>query len=141
MAQGLPKEMQLRIKTFNKNYFHQHFISIMIKLEINILPICQKKKEFSQSLESIKRDLQKQSFSLHVVEENDRFKIKVEFSSENKFIALLHSKEFHILSGAIKVLCEKSEITIQKNNTIQKWPDIDKVRINFLKPPKIAINS
>ncbi|OYT13429.1 MAG: hypothetical protein B6I19_05245, partial [Bacteroidetes bacterium 4572_114] len=67
MAQGLPKEMQLRIKTFIENYFHQHFISIMIKLEINILPICQKKKEFSQSLELIKRDLQKQSFSLHVV--------------------------------------------------------------------------
>jgi hypothetical protein len=113
----------------------------MIKLEINILPIHHKRREFTQSLELIKRDLQKQSFSLYVIEENDRFKIKLEFNSENKFITLLHSKEFHILSGAIKVLCEKSEITIQKDNNIQKWPDLDKVRIDFMKPPKKTINT
>jgi len=113
----------------------------MIKLEISICPIQQKRRELSQSLELIKRDLQKQSFSLSVVEENESFIIKVESNTENKFIALLHSKEFHILSGAIKVLCEKSEIRIQKDNNIQKWPDLDKVRMDFLKPPKKTINS
>ncbi len=113
----------------------------MIKLEINILPPQHKRRELSQSLELIKRDLQKESFALVVIEENESFIIKVESNTENKFIALLHSKEFHILSGAIKVLCEKSEIIIQKDNNIQKWPDLDKLRMNFLKPPKKAINT
>ncbi len=108
----------------------------MIKLKINILPVQHKRRELSQSLELIEHDLQKQSFTLVVIEENESFIIKVEFNSENKLIALLHTKEFHVLSGAIKVLCEKSEIIIQKDNNIQKWPDLDKVRMEFLKPHK-----
>jgi hypothetical protein len=113
----------------------------MIKLEINIFPMQHKRRELSQSLELIKRDLQKQSFTIVVLEENDKFIIKTESASENKFITLLHSKEFHILSGAIKVLCEKSEIVIQKYNNNQKWPDLDKVRMDFLKPPKNEIKT
>jgi len=105
----------------------------MIKLEIQVLPIKRKQVEFSQTLESIKNDLQEHCSDLIVTQEENIFFFRIEFKSENRLNEILQCKELSILSGAIRSLAEESEITIQDNEDKKKWSDIDKARLYYVK--------
>ena len=106
----------------------------MIKLEIRVIPIRRKQAEFSQTLESIKNDLQEHCSGLFVKREENIFCFRIDFKSENRLNEILQGNELKILSGAIRSLGEKSEITIQGGSEGEKkWSDIDKVRLYYLK--------
>jgi len=104
----------------------------MIKLKIQILPILRKRIEFSQTLESIKNDLQEHCSNLIVTKEENMFIFMLDFTSESRLNEILQYKEFRILSGTIRSLAEESDITIQDNKVKKKWSDLDKVRHYYM---------
>ena len=110
----------------------------MLKLEILVMPLNSKQVEFSQTLESLKSKLQNLCFNIISDEQDKSFFLSADFQSENKLIEVLQSKELCILSGAMKTLSDKSEITIHLNNSTlkRKWPDLAKARQYYLKKDK-----
>ncbi len=84
----------------------------MIKLEITVLPKNSKYLEFSQSMESIKSDLEQLCKLVHITEEDKEFRIILGVDSIRDFTVIIHSKELRILSGAIRTLAEKSKFII-----------------------------
>jgi len=57
----------------------------------------------------------------------------MDFKSETRINEILQCKEFSILSGAISLLAQESEITIRDKEGIKKWSDIDEVRLYYMK--------
>ena len=105
----------------------------MIKLEIRVLPFEIKRVEFSQTLDSIKKDLQEHCSNLFVIKDEMVFCLRMDFKSETRINEILQCKEFRVLSGAISLLSQESEIIVRDREGIKKWSDIDKLRMDYLK--------
>ncbi|NOX84908.1 MAG: hypothetical protein GXO86_02915 [Chlorobi bacterium] len=105
----------------------------MIKLEITVQPKSEKFLEFSQSLDSIKPELELLCSSLQVTEMQNTFTITLDMDSVQELTTALRSKELGILSGAIHMLTEKSEVIIQGIGHKRKGSDLRKIRLNYLK--------
>ena len=112
----------------------------MIKLEIRILPIHRKRIEFSQTLVSIKNDLQEHCSNLIVTKDENVYYFRIDFKSENRLNEILQCKEFSILSGAIRSLAAESEITVRDSKGEKKWPGIEKMRMDYMKNEGITKN-
>ena len=108
----------------------------MLQLKIKIRPKRIKYLEFSQSLESLKTDLIKQCASLLITKKNKSFTIITELNSIEKLIRFLSSKELILLSGAIRMLTEKPEITIHCAGHQNKGSDLREIRLDYLKKQK-----
>jgi hypothetical protein len=108
----------------------------MIKLEIGIRPKSHKYLEFSQSLESIQTDLMQLCAGLLITEKNKTFSLIAEMDSTEQLTEVLKSKELGILSGAIRMLAEKSEIIIHGNGHKIKGSDLQEIRLKFSKTKK-----
>jgi len=85
---------------------------MMKKLEMIVLPKPHNLKEFKQSLNSLRENLQKHCSSLLIDEskDGDEFIISAQWDSTDNMRQALKSEEFLILSGAIRTLCEKTVI-------------------------------
>lgn len=112
----------------------------MIKLEIVVQPKKEKYLEFSQSLDFIKSDLIKICTSLSINEKNKTYSITAGLVSVEQLINILHSKELSILSGAIRILGEKSEIFIHNNGQTNNGSDLREIRLKYSKTKKETIN-
>jgi len=108
----------------------------MIKLEIKILPKDIKYLEFSQSLLSIKTDLKQLCSSFEISEQNRSFSIIANLNSPEQLTKILYSKELRILSGAIRLMGESSEISIQGPGYNKRGTDLSEIRLNYLKTEK-----
>jgi len=77
-------------------------------LEIIILPIPRKKKEFYQTMENLSRSLRRSCSSLTIEESEQLHTITtvIKWETEDQMRQALKSEEFGILSGAISTLCE-----------------------------------
>ena len=71
---------------------------------------------------------------------NKTYSLIADLISVEQLISILHSKEFSILSGAIRTLGEKSEILIQNNGYNIKGSDLREIRLNYSKTKKEIIN-
>ena len=111
----------------------------MIKLEIIVQPKKEKYLEFSQSLDFIKSDLMKLCAFLSITEKNKTYSIIADLVSVEQLITILYSKELSILSGAIRILGEKSEIFIHNNGQKNKGSDLKEIRLNYTKTKKVNI--
>ena len=109
----------------------------MIKLEIRVIPKDIKRVEFSQSLTSLRDDLQRCCPNLEINEESETFCLNAELKSEDQLNEVLDSKEFCILSGAIRTLGEKSEIIIEGINYKKRVTDLSEIRLKYLKTKKV----
>jgi hypothetical protein len=80
------------------------------KLELIVLLNSRKRKEFSQSLDNLSKNLQNYCSSLMIDESGDgvTFNILAQWETEDQMRKALKSEEFLILSGAINALSEKS---------------------------------
>ena len=105
----------------------------MIILELTVRPKPEKYLEFSQSLESIKPGLEHCCTSLQITEQNNEFLILIRFDSATQLKTALRSKKFGILSGAVKILAGKSDITIQGLENKNEWPELKSFLLNFQK--------
>jgi len=108
----------------------------MIKLEIIVQPKTEKYLEFSQSLEFIKSNLEKLCTSLSVSEKDKTFSIIATMASTEQLEKILQSTALCILSGAIRILSEKSEVTIHGVGHKRKGSDLREIRLNYLKRNK-----
>ncbi|MCF6171211.1 MAG: hypothetical protein L3J66_09565 [Bacteroidales bacterium] len=111
----------------------------MIKLEITVQPKTEKYLEFSQSLEFIRGSLQQLCMSLSVTEENGTFSIIATMASAEQLSEILRSTALGILSGAIRILAEKSEVTIHGVGHKRKGSDLREIRLNYLKKEKSPV--
>jgi len=68
---------------------------------------------------------------------NKTYSLIADLISVEQLISILHSKEFSILSVAIRTLGEKSEIVIQNNGQKIKGSDLRKIRLNYSKTKKV----
>ncbi|NOR87970.1 MAG: hypothetical protein GQ527_10200 [Bacteroidales bacterium] len=98
-----------------------------MKLEIIVKPKSTKYLEFSQSLVFIKSDLKKLCESIVITEENRVFSIFLAMESTKQLMEILNSTEIRILSGAIKMLQEKSEIIIHRDGIQKTVSDLKSV--------------
>ena len=57
----------------------------------------------------------------------------MEPKSETRINKILQCKEFRVLSGAISLLAQESEIIVRDREGLKKWSDIDKVRLYYMK--------
>ena len=57
--------------------------------------------------------------SLTVIEKENTFSILADLKTNEQLSAIINSKEFVVLSGAIKMLCKKSTTTINGIVSIQ----------------------
>ena len=103
----------------------------MIKLEITVLPKSSKYLEFSQSMESIKSDLEQLCKTFQIIEEDKAFRIILGADSIRDFTVILHSKELSILSGAIRTLAEKSKIIIHGAGYKRRGADLRQIRLDY----------
>ena len=80
------------------------------KLELIVLLNSRKRKEFSQSLDNLSKNLQNYCSSLIIDESGDgvTFNILVQWETVGQMRKALMSEEFRILSGAINALSEKT---------------------------------
>jgi len=108
----------------------------MIKLEIIVQPKIEKYLEFSQSLNFIKGDLLKLCTSLSITEENKTFSIVAVMASAEQLAKILRSTGLAILSGAIRILAEKSEVIIHGSGHKRKGSDLREIRLNYVKRKK-----
>ncbi len=88
----------------------------------------------------INSDLMKLCVFLSINEKNKTYSIIADFVSVEQLITILYSKELSILSGAIRILGEKSEILIQNNGHKIKGYDLREIRLNYSKTKKEIIN-
>lgn len=112
----------------------------MIKLEISVIPKTIKRVEFSQSLSSLKGDLQRCCPNLEISKEENTFCLNAEFETEEQLNEVLWSKEFYILSGAISTLGEKSDFLIQGKDYKKTGTDLREIRQNYFKIKKRKTN-
>ena len=103
----------------------------MIKLEITVLPKCTKSLELSQSLDSIKPDLEKLCTSVILTKEDKKFLIAINVDSFQDFQTVLYSKEVSILSGAVSTLGKKSEVTVYGIGNKKGSSDLQKIRLFY----------
>ncbi len=108
----------------------------MIKLEIIVKPKSEKYLEFSQSLNFIKSDLEQLCNSVTISEEDKVFSIIADLSSVKQLTTVLHSTELSILSGAIRILGEKTEVIIHGVGYKKKGSDLREIRLNYSKTKK-----
>ena len=105
----------------------------MIKLEISIIPKTIKRIEFSQSLSSLKDDMQRCCPNLIITIKGNVYRITAEFKTEEQLKVVLLGKELSILAGAIRILAENSAINIHGIRQ-QKWAtSYAGIQINYLK--------
>ena len=95
------------------------------KLEVIVFPKPHNLKEFKQSLNSLRENLQKHCSSLLIdeLEDGNEFIISAQWDSTDHMRQALSSEEFLVLSGAIRILCEKTAIWLddkQVGNHISK---------------------
>ena len=103
----------------------------MIKLEITVLPKCTKSIELSQSLDSIKPDIEQLCTSVILTKEDKMFLIVINVDSFQEFQTVLYSKEVSILSGAISTLGEKSEVIVYGIGKKKGSSDLQKTRLFY----------
>ena len=103
----------------------------MIKLKINVLPLQHKRRELSQSLDSIKPDLEQFCTSVILTKEDKEFIIAINMESFQEFQRVLYSKEVSILSGAISTLGGKSEVTVYGIGNKKGSNDLQKIRLFY----------
>ena len=108
----------------------------MIKLEITVQPKKEKYLEFSQSIESIKPDLEHCCSSLQIKETNKIFSIIILFDSVSQLRTAIYSKKFGIFSGAIKTLAESSDLTINGVEPKKERTLLKEIQRNFSKKDK-----
>jgi len=84
------------------------------KLELIVLLNSRKRKEFSQSLDNLSKNLQNYCSSLIIDESGDgvTFNILAQWETEDQMRKTLKSEEILILSGAISALSEKTIIRL-----------------------------
>ena len=111
-----------------------------MKLEIIVQPKIPKYLEFSQSLESIIPDLKKRCDAIMVIEKNETFAIIIDFKSASHMEDVINSKELRILSGAVSMLKEKSEIIISGDGFRKKADDLIEIRKYYSKKINEEIN-
>ena len=105
----------------------------MIKLTITVLPKRTKYLEFSQSMDSIVPDIKQLCASTKVSEKDKEFTIIINVDSVKKLKATLQSKEFSILSGAIRTLGEKSEIVVHGPGHKKTGAYLKELRLSYSK--------
>ncbi len=105
----------------------------MIKLEITVLPKCTKSLELTQSLDSIKPDLEQLCTSFILTKEDKVFIITINVDSFQEFQTVLYSKEVSILSGAISTLGKKSEVVVYGIGSKKGSSDLKKIRLFYSK--------
>jgi len=105
----------------------------MIKLEVIIQLKREKLLEFSQSLISIKPALEMLCSSLQIVEVENTFTILMGMESVQKLTTALYTKEFGVLSGAIKTLAERSDIVMHGIGKKKRVSDLLEISSNYLK--------
>ncbi|MFK5856865.1 MAG: hypothetical protein QM503_12105 [Bacteroidota bacterium] len=105
----------------------------MIKLEVIVQPRSVKYLEFSQSLKSMKPNLQQLCDSVIITEKDSTFSIVAEMKTPEQLSKFLRTKEFAILSGAIKTLGEKSEVIIHGLDQKKKSTYINGIRFKYSK--------
>ena len=115
-------------------------IKIMLKLEIIVRPKSEKYREFSQSIEFIKSDLEQLCNSVIISEDNRTFSIIANLNSVEQLTTVLYSNELSILSGAIRVLAEKTEVIIQGINYTKRGSDLKEIRLNYSKTKKEEVD-
>jgi hypothetical protein len=108
----------------------------MIKLEIIVQPKHEKYLEFSQSLELIKSEILKLCTTLSITEEDKNFSIVATLVSAEQLATILKSTSLRLLSGAIRMLAEKSEVTIHGIGHKRKGSDLQEIRMNYFKRKK-----
>ncbi len=108
----------------------------MINLEITAKPKRNKFLEFSQTLEQIKTDLQKLCFRLTIIEEKNTFTIVADLKSNDQLSAIINSNEVSVLSGAIKMLCEKSKTMINGSRYSTKTEILKEIQLQYKKTIK-----
>jgi len=83
-------------------------------LELNIVLNARKKLEFKQTLECLSEILFNDCTDLKIEEseEGDTFTLLIQWDSANQMRQALHTKEFAILSGAIKSLAKSTGIRL-----------------------------
>ena len=108
----------------------------MINLEITAKPKRNKYLEFSQTLEQIKTDLQKLCFRLTIIEEKNSFSIVADLKSNDQLSVIINSKEVSVLSGAIKMLCEKSKTMINGSSYSTKTEILKEIQLQYKKTIK-----
>ena len=111
-----------------------------MKLEIIVHPKITKYLEFSQSLKSIIPELRKLCDSIIVIEKSELFSIIIDFKSAEQMEDVLNSKEIRILSGAMAVLKEKSEIIIYGDGYKKSADDLIAIKKAYSKKIKEEIN-
>ena len=84
------------------------------KLELTIELNYRKKLEFRQTLECLSEILLNDCFGLNIqeVQEGDIFILLIQWESENQMRQALRTKEFSILTGAIKSLAKNTGIRL-----------------------------
>jgi len=105
----------------------------MLKLTITVKPKSEKYLELSQSLEFIKSDLAQLCCSVLISEKNKTFLIEINIRSVEQLVTVLHNDKLKILSGAINLLGEKSEITIEGAGHQIKGNDLREIRRKYFK--------
>ena len=111
----------------------------MIKLEILVRPKKEKYLEFSQSLKFIKSDLAQLCTSLQITQKDKSFTLIANLDSAEQLSKVLFSKELAILSGAIRMLGDKSEIIIHGTGYKKIGSDLGYIRLNYSKIKKKQI--
>ena len=112
----------------------------MIKLEIIVKPKSEKYLEFSQSLNFIKSNLEQLCNSVTLSEEDKVFSIIADLSSVKQLTTFLHSTELSILSGAIRILGEKTEVIIHGVGYRKECSDLREIRLNYSKTKKEKVD-
>ncbi len=105
----------------------------MIKVEIKVRPKSIKQLEFSQTIDFITNDLTQLCNRLLITNMNGYFLLTAEVNSREQLTDILYSKEFGILSGAIRTLCQKPKIIIKGIGNTKRGSDLQEIRLNFLK--------
>ena len=78
----------------------------------------------------------KRCASLRITEKSKSFSIIAKLNSVEELISILYSKELGLLSGAIRMLAEKSEVIIHGIGHKRKGSDLREIRLNYLKRKK-----
>ncbi len=113
----------------------------MIKLEIIVKPKSEKYLEFSQSLDFIKSNLKQLCNSVLITEVDGVFSIIADLNSVKQLTTVLRSTELSILSGAIKILGEKTEVIVHGIGYNKKGSNLREIRLNYSKTKEEKVNN
>ena len=84
----------------------------MIKLEFEVSPIPRKRKEFSQTLDSLKNDMTDccDRFEFFQSDNGANFLVTLNYSSYEQLYSAVQKVNIKVLSGAISSLCETKNL-------------------------------